>query len=56
MQRLNAIIFVLNDASRFRWLNVKKELVGLDPILRQSDPFVFVWHIKSKLNRLLCAD
>ena len=53
--KLNTTIYGLNDASRSWYLNVKKELIGLDAIICKSDPTVFIWHNQSKVNRFLCT-
>ena len=53
--KLNTTIYGLNDASRSWYLNVKKELIGLDAIVCKSDPAVFIWHNQSKVNGLLCT-
>ena len=53
--KLNTTIYGPNDTSRSWYLNVKKELIGLGAIVCKSDPIVFIWHNKSKVNGLLCT-
>ena len=53
--KLNTTIYRLNDALKSWYFNVKKELTGLGAIVCKSDPAVFIWHIQSKLNGLLCT-
>ena len=53
--KLNTTIYGLNNASKSCYFNVKKGLIGLGAIVCKSDPAVFIWHIQSKVNELLCT-
>ena len=55
MWKLNTSIYGFYDAPRSWYLSVKKKLVKLGAIVRQSNPSVFVGHNKLKLNGLLCT-
>ena len=53
--KLNVTIYALSDASRYWYLNIKKELIGLGATVCKSDPAVFIWYNQSKVNGLLCT-